>query len=297
MMFYGKANATIPKRYKLQFKHLKVANNVKNSEENLLICPETDLYLFNSYKKIKKFAMFLSLDFYNSRLLANRINANVKNSFLRKVIYFILSKSKYKDIFLSNDIYYSYNCEYIKLFLEKNNIRAERMIYLCGYLSAEHFNVATNRNKDNIILYNPKKGFDFTKKVITRFKELHCEYNFIPLTNLTAAEVSNLMEKSKLYIDFGNFPGPERIPREAVIANCNIITSKSGSANNNIDVPIPDDFKFDINKPNVIDEIINLMYKMLVNYDAYVPYFDNYRKKVYSQKKVFIDNVKKFFFE
>lgn len=85
--------------------------------------------------------------------------------------------------------------------------------------------------------------------------------------------------KAKIYIDFGFFPGPERIPREAVTMYCNIITSTTGSAKNNSDVPIPYEFKIDAKDDN-LDRIVLKIKNMLVNYNDDIPRFEQYRKKL-----------------
>lgn len=53
------------------------------------------------------------------------------------------------------------------------------------------------------------------------------------------------MSKSKVYIDFGNHPGKDRIPREAAISGCIVITGKRGAAAFAEDVCIPETYKFD----------------------------------------------------
>ena len=47
---------------------------------------------------------------------------------------------------------------------------------------------------------------------------------------MTPEQVVDLMSESKVYIDFGNHPGKDRIPREAVINGCCVITGVRGSA-------------------------------------------------------------------
>ena len=61
---------------------------------------------------------------------------------------------------------------------------------------------------------------------------------------MSPIEVQELFKKSKVYIDFGYHPGKDRIPREAAVNDCCIITNREGSAKNNIDIPIFDKYKF-----------------------------------------------------
>ena len=48
---------------------------------------------------------------------------------------------------------------------------------------------------------------------------------------MTSKEVQELLSKCKVYIDFGHFPGKDRVPREAAMCNCCIITGKYGASN------------------------------------------------------------------
>src|SRR5690606_35158466 len=123
------------------------------------------------------------------------------------------------------------------------------MLYLCGPIGEEYFEQDTKRKK-NIIAYNPAKGFEFTSQIIKESEKRGLDIKFVPIKNLDTQDVIKLLSEAKVYIDFGYFPGPERIPREAVTLNVNIITSLSGSANNDIDVPIPRDYKFELSNIN-----------------------------------------------
>jgi len=58
-------------------------------------------------------------------------------------------------------------------------------------------------------------------------------------------EVIKLLQKAKVYIDFDYHPRKDRLPREAAILGCCVITRKRGSAKFFEDVPIPDEYKFE----------------------------------------------------
>ena len=46
------------------------------------------------------------------------------------------------------------------------------------------------------------------------------------------------------YIDFGPHPGMDRLPREAALAGCVVVTNREGAANFDEDTPLPSQFKF-----------------------------------------------------
>jgi hypothetical protein len=87
----------------------------------------------------------------------------------------------------------------------------------------------------NTILYNPHKG----KKVVDLLISYFPNWHFFPLSGFNREELANKFLESKLYIDFGHHPGKDRLPREAAIHGCCVITGLYGSACNYLDVNIP----------------------------------------------------------
>ena len=112
-------------------------------------------------------------------------------------------------------------------------------------------------------MYNPKKGYEFTKKLISKANNT---IKFIPLENLTCSEVRDLLLKSKIYIDFGNHPGKDRFPREAAMCGNAILTNKKGAAKYNEDVPINKIYKMD-DVDNNIDKILEKIFYIFENYE------------------------------
>ena len=110
--------------------------------------------------------------------------------------------------------------------------------------------------RSDIVLYNPAKATPFLHEVMRS-----CDAVFKPIQSMTRQEVIQTMRSSKLYIDFGEFPGRERIPREAVLCGCCIITSKIGSADYYED--FPHDYKFDSKSAHIwairrkIEQVLN----------------------------------------
>lgn len=80
--------------------------------------------------------------------------------------------------------------------------------------------------RNNVVLYNPAKATPFMYKVMETCNDISWQ----PIAGMTRAQVIDAMRHCKLYVDFGEFPGRERIPREAVLSGCCLITSKIGSA-------------------------------------------------------------------
>jgi hypothetical protein len=100
---------------------------------------------------------------------------------------------------------------------------------------------ASRATRTNTILYNPHKGKKVLQSLMARFPEWY----FFPLVGFNREGLATQFLKSKLYIDFGHHPGKDRLPREAAIHGCCVITGLYGSANNARDVNIPASYKID----------------------------------------------------
>lgn len=101
------------------------------------------------------------------------------------------------------------------------------------------------------------------------------------------------MQLAKIYIDFGHHPGMDRIPREAALCGCCIVTNRDGSVAYSEDVPIDDEYKFE-NVTEQIDEIAALLESICENYNMHSTKFDDYRVFINAQKDQFKEDVAKF---
>lgn len=105
----------------------------------------------------------------------------------------------------------------------------------------------------DVCLYNPRKGWAFTQRLIAACEGAGVE--FVPLVGYTEAQLRELFGAAKLYVDFGEHPGRDRIPREAAASGCVVLTGRRGSAGNPVDVPLPEAYKFDEDAPDVLPRL------------------------------------------
>lgn len=295
-------NDLVSQRFKKY--NIRYVTKINDSIENVLIIPEVYTKLLYKFKKIQKGIWWLSYDFYYKLLIKNRSELALKKRRLPLMfkpfleLYFIVKEHGYKQFQFDKDTnkyFHIYNCEYIKQILLKNGVKEEKTLYLCGPIGQNFLeNYLSEKNKENIVVYNPTKGYSYTIKIIDNIKKIDDNIKFLPLKDLTPDGMAELLKKSKVYIDFGFFPGPERIPREAVSCYCNLVTSNCGSANNDVDVLIPKEFKFSPIDDN-IKKISELIIDEIYNYSNYVKYFDDYREKVKMQPDIFNNNIKLLF--
>lgn len=302
MLYQDNINATVPLFSEY---NIPIANKVDDSIDNILILPEVLIGEAKNYKNIKIVIWWLSLYYFKRMDLKWHADILLKKSGLPHIalplVYLglllqnsmLLNANKtYFELESSlRNYFHLYNCEYEKEYLLSIGIKEERMRYLCGPLSNEYIKINRDyciKRKRNIVAINPSK---VNKYILRKFiKSFSNEVEIVLIKNMSPEQVKKTLLEAKVYVDLGYFPGPERIPREAVILYCNILTSKIGAAKNKIDVPIFDQYKTIIKATN-IKKISMKAEEMIKKYDKQIDDFDQYREKVLNQINRFENDV------
>ena len=286
-------NYTCPdfKKYIDSFKTIK---EIDDNDNNIIISPEsvTAIKFMEQFNECKKVIWWLSVDNFTKHF---GIIKPIQTFGIKRFIKLVLDRKLiYNFKKIKNVPYHLCQSHYAIDFLKLKKISNENIAYLSDYISKEYLEINEKDwpKKENIVLYNPKKGYKYTKKIINQAKNI----KFIPIQNLTTEEVKSLLLKSKVYIDFGNHPGKDRFPREAAVCGCCVITGKKGSANYHNHVPIDDEFKFEGNKSN-ITSIIEKINNCLNDYDNEIKKFEEYREFIYGEKDNFKKDVKTIFMD
>lgn len=179
---------------------------------------------------------------------------------------------------------------YAKDYLEKHKINS---VMLSDFLNAAHLSDMTmsDGKRENIIAYNPKKGVNKTKKLINACQDME----FVPIQGMNAEQVKKLLNRAKIYIDFGHHPGKDRPPREAAMAGCCIITGKKGSAKFTEDIPIEEKFKIDDSRDVPVDKFRTLTLEIFNNYEFNSKKLDKYREIISNEPAEFENQVRRIF--
>lgn len=280
--------------------NIKIADHIEDVSNNLLVIPETLLLFVNRFEKIQFIFWWMSVYFYFRSADIRELPFYSKNPyFIAKIIYRkLLNKEKlFNSISFhslkkeENRSLHVYQSVYAQNYLLKRGVTT--LLPLSDYINTEFINKKIeNVAKEDIILYNPAKGFLFTKKIIKRLPHL----KFIPLQGLSRSELGDLFSIAKLYIDFGDHPGKDRIPREAVINNCCIITGKKGAAKFFEDIPIPPKYKFE-DQINSLPKIVEAIEDILRAYDDRVKDFLFYKNRILKEQQIFYQQIEDIFCE
>lgn len=288
--YYGVDNDNTdytPDDFKQYIQTYELCSNIQDNPNNYIIFPEIKTKTMLEFKKAKKIIWWLSVDNYFKQ---RGIRNSLKYYGVRGLLHLICEGSFYiTDYHLKKADYNLCQSHYAMNFLKKKGVK--NIYYLSDYINNSFLSVKPDYSKkEDIILYNPKKGFRFTRKLI----KISPELNWIPIKNLTTGQVRDLLLKSKVYVDFGNHPGKDRFPREAALCGCCIITSKNGSASFFKDVPIPERYKFDSTNKN-LGIIIKAIKQCVTNFNKEIIQFKTYRQYITAEKNIFDQTVKNIF--
>ena len=281
--YYGDGEKINP-AFKIYVSEYAELNKVDDNVNNIIIFPEIRQDLVDSFSNIQKYVWWMSVDNYLKR---NGIKGCYQfYGFLRMVRHLLLGHIKVGGQKIKKDIVHFYQSEYAHHFLMSNGV--EESYRLSDFINQAYLKDEPDYKleRENNVLYNPKKGVEFTKKLMQQSPQ----FNWVPIENMTTEEVRALLRKSKVYIDFGNHPGKDRFPREAAISGCCVITGKLGSAAYYEDIPISEEFKFEDIDQN-IDAIINKIDECIVHYETGTQKFENYRDFIRNEYAVFKQDI------
>jgi hypothetical protein len=292
-MVYQPADIENPVHPYYEHYQIPFVRKIDNQQEHILIIPEVfaNVICNQKFNQMQKVIWWLSVDNYIDFIEAILNRNKSKLSFKLKMLFNSHKIPTIKTIARRKDVSHFAQSAYATDFLENNGIKDNA--YLSDYLGKAFFDKAesmeSNDRKD-LVLYNPKKGFEFTRKIVESAPHI----NFLPIQNLTPEQVSNLLSTAKIYIDFGNHPGKDRFPREAAVMGCRIITNKQGSANYYKDVPINEEFKF-LDDENSIPAIISKIEECLKHFEKESSKFEHYRNRIKGEQAQFNLDLKNIF--
>lgn len=283
-MYYWPAEAKIKVHPGYERFSLPMVEPIEDKPENVIIVPETLYHLLPSTMRLQRVLWWLSVDNWwsMSQSLLERNKQHMT----------ALDEKPLPRIWPFEDakLIHWVQSEYARRFLKINGIDEQRIWMVGDYLDGIFLTrnkVLQKGNRQDIVAFNPSKGWDFTCKLL----ENSLDIAWRPVKDMTPNQVEEFLHTAKVYVDFGNHPGKDRIPREAVMAGCCLITGKRGAAANAVDIPIDEDLKFadtEENIPNIIAKIREL----LANYEQEVDRYAAYRQNIMQEPAIFCQQVR-----
>lgn len=256
---------------------------IEDEAGNAIVVPEVYAGMVMRFRKAQSIVWWLSVDNYSYQGPFGRIW--LKKRWLE--LKLCLKRNRPLRIASLRKCEHLAQSHYAREFLTKHGISS---LMLSDFLNEEHF--GSNQNtKLKQIAFNPAKGFDVTEKLIA----LNSDIKFVPIKGMSPSGVKSLLESSMIYIDFGHHPGKDRMPREAAMAGCCVITGIKGAAAFDDDVAIPSEYKLAESDPVFHEKFRKCVLNIFERFDEVSLQFSIYRNRIASEKSVFESEVKNVF--
>ncbi len=299
VVYFGDRPHVLPAEYEAY--DIVLAERVENDAKNIEVVCETAFDIAVQNGSTQKVMWWLSVDnFYNAAYflsLCDMARWNLRlalREFARRCYFLVFRNKNYfahnlslRKLAAMNAVQ-GYQSEYAQNFLQSREF--EELVALKDYINTDHVAKIDTAGRRDRVLYNPKKGLTFTRKLIAMTPDIE----WVPIQNMPRAQLVELMRSSKLYVDFGFHPGKDRLPRECAMNGCCIITGKRGSAAFYEDVPIDRRYKFD-EKTASKKEIVRAIRQTLEEYEQRLGDFEYYRRAILGEKEEFERQVKSLF--
>lgn len=260
---------------------VKVDDALEDREGTLIVVPELETRLLRSLKHAKKAIWWLSIDHYLDLIRQEK---------KKRIKHWLGLSETFRIDRPDLDVWHFAQSEYARDFLVSRGIRRVQM--LTDFLR-DDFIAAVEQSKSDVgrkrrVAFNPKKGLEQTEKIMAMAGDA---IEFVRLENMRPDQVRDTLLTSMVYMDFGHHPGRDRIPREAAVCGCCVVTGRKGSAANGIDVPIDAKYKIDESSSEFSKEVVHVLTQILNEPSKHAPAFDGYRDLVVKQKNIFFNEV------
>jgi hypothetical protein len=124
---------------------------------------------------------------------------------------------------------------------------------------------------------------------------MSADIRVIAVEKMSRDDVVNTLGRAKLYIDFGDHPGKDRLPREAAALGCCVLVNRRGSAANDQDIPIPAAYKVDDTRANFETSAARMIVDICARFSDHAANFDSYRAGIASEPTVFAAEIDRVF--
>lgn len=252
-------------------------SGVEDEAGNLVVFPEICTRHSKRIRHAQCAIWWLSVDNYfrfpQNHRLANPLTRIRANRFYDPA-RFLIAMLRNRSLRSMRTLRHFAQSRYAQDFLRKHGIEA---LMLSDYLGAEHLHQTnTYEGKQDLIVFNPKKGADISARLMRALPG----HRFVPIQNLDAHGVAQLLRSAKIYIDFGHHPGKDRPPREAAMAGCCVIVGGAGASAAGLDYLVPPGCRLDPNAAGFVDAFRHLAERIYADYPALARDVDPWRAAI-----------------
>ncbi|MBU0499965.1 MAG: hypothetical protein KJ558_07305 [Gammaproteobacteria bacterium] len=248
-----------------------------DSPDTLVIVPETMFEYAPRLRYAKVLIWWLSIDCYYG-LYHRSLFIDLIGWLYR------IARGKVRPLRFLRRYRHAVQSEYAACYLARHGLASTM---LSDYLNQELLAPIEPSTRQFRVLFNPKKGMKQTARIIRAMPEVE----FMPLQGLDRQQLAALFRGSEVYIDFGHHPGKDRMPREAAVNGCIIVSNRRGGAASYNDLPIPDAYKIDDKVSGFEMRVAALLDQVRRDPEAarreFLPFVDH----IHSQRAIFFHEV------
>ena len=177
----------------------------------------------------------------------------------------------------------AYQSAYAKSFLQSLGLNSHDLPlsdYVQPSSSARDFRCGT-AGQSITICFSPYKGAWLS----TLFKKHHPEVHLVPIAGMSANQVREALADADAYVEFGQLPGKDRIPREALLVGTRVFIRQDGDGAFNSDWLLPESSYFNASDC-ISGALMNVIHSELMS-DSLL--WQRARQKVIGEKDVFLN--------
>ncbi len=250
--------------------------------DDVIVLPEVYTYIADQFPKNRVYLWWLSVDnYYGSRSL-KYMAGNLFSPWRFKSI----ENAGFSSYFAGHLCQSQYAVDHLK----KYGIDCD--FFVSDYINQSFLvpeDARRNSLRRDLVVFNPAKGVEQTQRIAKA-----SSFEFHPIKGMKRFEVIDLLLSAKVYIDFGNHPGKDRIPREAAALGCVVITNRRGSALNSADVAIDPLLKIDDSLDDFVSGAVSRIDDVMSNFGMYYEGLESYRNAIMAEKRDFFCAVARF---
>jgi hypothetical protein len=153
----------------------------------------------------------------------------------------VLSTEEFWVRFHSPNVTHLAQSYYAKNYLKDKYLIKSQM--LTDYIPLDEYKEKKTQNKELVTF--SLKGSQFYDYYADKLSDHEC----LRLAGMSRNEVLQHLSNSRLYIDLGNQPGRDRLPREASLLHTYVMVNKKGAGSFYRDSPLSQEFKINVADP------------------------------------------------
>ena len=276
-----------------------LAAQVEDVKDCAVVVPEMALKQLRKYHRAKRFMWWLSIDFssafYATKRLESLQGRTLSIRAKRMVLRLLALRDYGRTTLLSrqSDISHLAQSHYARSFLFAR----------CGIVASIVSDFTPTHDFDRLsdisfprgkrVAYNPAKGSAEIENIRRR---LTPDWQFVPIQGMTRKQVVEALCGSAIYLDLGNHPGKDRMPREAALAGAVTIVSRRGAGAFFADTPLPREHKVNT-EGDLSVNAVSAVTAALNDLDTASEKQETYRNWIRCEQERFTEEVRRVFID